>query len=760
MTTDQLATSGGSILGHAVKRREDPDLVRGRRAYTGDLTAAGMLHAAFVRASVAHGLITGIDTSMVPDGATVFTQDDLGISITPPPMISTDFSRPVLVSRHVRYVGDPIAVVLASSERAAVDAAGQVWVDIDPLPPVTDPERALDPEAPVVFPDAGTNLAWSGTAGNDDDPLAGAEVVISQRLVQQRLAPVPMEPSAIFAQVTNDERLLIQMGTQDPASARRVLATALGREPDSIRIVVPAVGGGFGAKGPTYPEHVVVAALAARLGRPLRWLERRTENMVNMVHGRAQIQYVEMGATRDGRVTGLRARYRNDAGAYPTIAASFGTYTMMMSSGVYDIPKMSLSAEGVVTTLTPVGPYRGAGRPEATQMIERMMDLLAAELGLDPVEVRRRNLIKPFDGPRPVQSGISYDSGDYARALDHALAAADWPAWTAERDRRRVNRDPRLLGVGVSTYIETTIGVTPKMESGGVTVAPDGTIVVRAGGSSHGQGHQTTFAQIAAARFNVPMDRVVVIQSDTDAVPDGVAGTYASRTLQLVGSSVSVASDRVLERARDLAGRLLEAAPADLVPVGDGLGVAGVPGAEVTWARLAEAALDEDDPLEADEAFGSADATYPFGAHVAVVEVDRETGWVRLLRHLSLDDCGYVINPMLVIGQQHGGVAQGVGQALFEEARFDPDGNPLTGNLVGYTVPTAVDLPMIDTARTVTPSPLNPLGAKGVGEAGTLGSTPAIHSAAMDALQPLGVRHIDLPLTPDRVWAAIRAAET
>jgi carbon-monoxide dehydrogenase large subunit len=756
---ESVATQGGSILGHAVKRLEDPALIQGLRHYAGDLTRPDMLHVAFVRSGIAHGTITEIDTAFVPEGAQVFTSADLDLSINPPPMIPATFARPVLAKGRVRYVGDPVVAVLADSERAAVDAASEIFVDYDPLPPIASVEQSLADDAPILFPDAGTNVAWSGSSGNDDDPLAGAEVVVSQRMVQQRLAPVTMEPGGMLAEPDGKGGVHVQMGTQDPAGARRVLSASLGLDPSQVRVMVPAMGGGFGAKGPTYPEHVVCAALALRLGRPVRWLERRTENLIHMVHGRAQVQHVEMGATRDGRVVGLRAHYVTDAGGYPTIAASFGKYTMMMSSGVYDIPKMALSAEGVVTTMTPVGPYRGAGRPEATQMIERLMDLLAVELDMDPVAVRRRNLLAPFNSELVLANGTSYDSGDYAATLDHALDQVGWQELVAERDARRASGDSKLIGLGVSAYVETTIGITPKGEAGGITVDPDGTIVVRAGGSSHGQGHQTTFSQLAADRFGVPMDQVRVLQSDTDLVPDGVAGTYASRTLQLVGSSMMTSADAVIARATELAADMLEASPTDIIQVPGGLGVAGVPDAMLTWSALATEAADRgEEPLEADLVHTSADATYPFGTHVSVVEVDTDTGWVRLLRHLSFDDCGHIINPMLVLGQQHGGVAQGIGQALFEDAAFDDQANPLRPNLVGYTIPTAVDLPMIETGGTVTPTPLNPLGAKGVGEAGTLGSTPAIQSAVMDALKPLGVRHIDLPLTPSRVWQAIQDA--
>lgn len=748
-------TTSGSLLGNAVKRREDPALIRGERHYSGDLVRPDMLHVAFVRSSVPYGRITDIDATAVPSTVTLYTGHDLTSVVVPPPVVPEVFARPVLVRDTVHYVGDLVAMVVGPDERGVHDIASDVWVDYETLDGIAHIERALDEDAPIVFPEAGTNLVWSETAGNSEDPLGDAEITLSQRLVQQRLAPLPMETAGILAEPDGSGGLVIRFGTQDPSNARRVFARSLGIDPDKVRIIVPAVGGGFGAKGSTYPEHVAVAEVALKTGRPVRWIERRTENLINMVHGRGQVQYVEIGATREGRVTGLKAHFIDDAGGWPTIAAHFGEYTMQMASGVYDIPKVQLSADAVVTTRTPIGAYRGAGRPEAIQMIERMMDLLALELDIDRVEVRRRNLMEPFSTPRPVATGVTYDSGNYVAALDHALDVAGWDALVRDRDARRASGDRMLLGVGVSAYSETTIGITPHAEAGGITVEADGSIIVRAGGSSHGQGHQTTFAQLAAHRFNVPMEKITVVQSDTALVPDGVAGTYASRTIQLAGSAVDTASTTVINRAKNFAADILEANPVDIEVVPGGLGVKGVPGEEVDWAQLAQHAAAHDDPLVDDTLFESADATYPFGAHVAVVEIDQDTGWVRLVKHVAVDDPGNVINPMLVLGQQHGGVAQGIGQALFEDAAFDEHGYPLRGNLVSYTIPTAVDIPMIETGRTVTPTPLNPLGAKGVGECGTLGSTPAIHSAVMDALSPLGIRHIDLPLTPDRVWEAI-----
>jgi carbon-monoxide dehydrogenase large subunit len=755
---DRVRLTGGSLLGHAVKRREDPALIRGLRPYIGDLDRDGMLHAVFVRSAMAWADVTGVDASHVADGVRIYTHDDVDIVIQPAHMLDQRFGRPVLAAGVVRYVGEPIAVVLADSEAAAVDAASLVFVEYDPRDPIVDPKAALARDAPLLFPEAESNRPFERKFASDGDPLEHAEVIVRQDFVQQRVAPVPMEGGAILAEPDGSGGLLVNLGTQDPSRARNVIADAIGMPRDRLRIVVPAMGGGFGAKGPTYPEHVVVSQLARRLDRPIRWVERRTENLVNMVHGRAQLQSAELGATRHGRIVGLRAHVINDAGAYPTIAASFGNYTIQMSSGVYDIPRIEITAEAAVTNLTPTGAYRGAGRPEAAQMLERLMDLLALDLEMDPVEVRRINYLEPFAEPRTVASGATYDSGNYEAALDLALDRAGWKDLIAERDERRRRGDRIQLGVAVASYIETTIGILPPREFGAVRVEADGTITVRIGGSSHGQGHVTTMSQLVAGTFEVPIEQVTVLQSDTAAVPEGVAGTFASRTLQLVGSSIVVASDSVIDAARKVAADLLEAAEDDLVVREGGVGVVGVPGAHVSWGDLATRAAELGETLEADGLFSVDGNTYPFGAHVAVVELDTETGWARLVRHVAIDDCGTVVNPMIARGQQHGGVAQGAGQALFEGVRYDSHGQPLTANLTTYPIPTAVDLPSFQVGGTVTPSPLNPLGAKGIGEAGTLGSTPAIHGAVLDALRPFGVRHVDMPLTPQRIWHAIQEA--
>jgi aerobic carbon-monoxide dehydrogenase large subunit len=487
--------------------------------------------------------------------------------------------------------------------------------------------------------------------------------------------------------------------------------------------------------------------------------------MAGLWHGRGQVQDVELGATRDGRITGLKATIVADGGAYPGMATYLPALTQLMLSGVYRIPKIGGRLVCVATPTTPVNAFRGAGRPEAAALVERTVDMLAREIGMDPVEVRRKNLIPKDAFPFTTAAGATYDVGDYERALDDALRLAGYDELRAEQARRRADGDVRQLGIGLSVYVEVT-AYGMGSEFGAVDVGPDGSVTVRTGTSPHGQGHATAFAQIVADTLNVPIDRVTVVHSDTALVPRG-EGTMGSRSGQVGGSAVLRASEGVLEKARRLAAHLLEAAVEDVVVLEDGrMGIAGAPDRALTWSELAAAAaepsrLPEDMPpgLSFEGDFGQpADGSYPFGAHVAVVDVDTETGQVRLLRHIAVDDCGRILNPLLVEGQVHGGLGQGIAQALYEEVLFDEDGNPLTGSLMSYEMPSAADLPGFETAHTVTPTPLNPLGAKGIGESATIGSTPAVQNAVVDAVSHLGVRHIDLPLTPERVWRAIREA--
>jgi carbon-monoxide dehydrogenase large subunit len=669
----------------------------------------------------------------------------------------------VLADTTVRFLGEPVALVVAATRAQALDAAEAVEVDYQPLEVVVDPLAALEADAPLLFPGHGSNLAKQRAWPRRSTALEGAEVVVRARFVNQRVAAAPMEPNAAVA-VPDPERdaLTLYVPCQAPFSVREVVADALGLAADRVRVVAPAVGGGFGARIATYPEQVAVAAVARRLGRPVRYVESRSESMLAMSHGRAQVQEVELGATRDGRLVGLRARLVGDGGAYPGEAAYLPGFTRLMASGVYRIPRIEVATACVATNTTPVAAYRGAGRPEATALLERAVDLLAAELAIDPAELRRRNLIPPDAFPYQTPTKARYDTGDYRAALDRVLGVAGYRELRAEQAERRRRGDRRQLGVGLAVYVEVTgFG----SEYGAVAVQPDGLVTVSTGTSPQGQGHETSFAQLVAATLGVAPEAVRVVHSDTALLPRG-DGTMASRSLQVGGSAVLQAAELVMDKARALAAHLLEA-PAEDVAVfpGEGLGVAGAPSTALAWSELAAAAADPrrrpagmPPGLDAATDFTLEGSTYPFGAHLAVCEVDLETGLARALRHVAVDDAGRILNPLLAEGQVHGGIAQGIAQALFEEVRYDQAGNCLTGTLASYAMPSAADLPAFETLRTQTPTPLNPLGAKGIGESGAIGATPAVQNAVVDALAHLGVTHIDLPLTPERVWRAIQAA--
>jgi carbon-monoxide dehydrogenase large subunit len=647
--------------------------------------------------------------------------------------------------------------VVAESRAQAVDASELVEVDYEPLDVLVDMTKALDPDAPKLF--EGGNLAAAGPTG--DDALADAEVRTGARFINQRLAAVPMEPSAALAVPDPDTGgFILYTPSQGPHAYQSTICASTGIEQDKLRVVSTATGGGFGARIACYPEQVVVVALARKLGRAVRYIETRSETMIEMQHGRAQVQDVEIGGTRDGKITGLKVRVIADCGAYPADAALMPMLTGLMSSGVYEIPKVDFHFDAVVTNTTPIGAYRGAGRPEATALVERAVDMFAAEIGMDPAEVRRRNFISDF--PHQTVTGANYDSGEYLAALEKCLSNAGYDELRADQAARRERGDVKQLGLGLCSYVEWTgFG----SELGTCAVQEDGTVIVTAGTSSHGQGHETAYAQLVAGTLGVRLADVKVIQSDTKLVKRGM-GTMGSRSLQVGGTAVQAATDDVLEKGRRLAAHLLEADAGDIEVVhGEGLGVTGSPASTIPWAQLAQAANDParvpegfDGGLAGENDFETPDATYPFGTHLAVVEVDTETGLAQLVRHIAVDDSGRIHNPMLVEGQVHGGIAQGVAQALFEEIAYDEDGNNVTASLASYAIPSAGDLPTFETERTQTPTPRNALGAKGIGESGAIGSTPAVWNAVVDALQPYGVKNIDMPATPQRVWKAISAA--
>ncbi len=760
--------AAGSILGNAVLRLEDPTLLTGAGKYVDDLVETGLLHVAFVRSTVAHGEITSVDVSAaarMPGVVAVYNAagDDLGLpSLQQFAMMPASLNRPIFAKERVRFVGDIVAAVVAESKAQAVDAADTVVIEYRPLPAYTNAADGLAPDAPLLFPEHGSNVCFGTTFGDEADPLEGAFAVAEVTMVSQRLAGVPMENNGILA-TPADGGLTCWVSHQTPHSIHDLYAPMLGLEPGSLRVVCPWVGGGFGPKAAPYVEHLVAAKAALALNRPVKWAETRSEDMVSLVHGRDYSMTARLGVAADGKIVGLDGSVLAAAGAYPAIGAILPMLTQMMAVGVYDIPKVRFTTTAVLTNNTTVGAYRGAGRPEATQLIERVLDVAADKLGMDPAEIRRVNFLQPAAFPLTTPTGANYDSGEYEKALDAALQASGYQQLRAEQNKRRAAGDTVQLGIGISSYVEVTAPVGLHVEFGAVEIHDDGSASVFAGTSVHGQGHHTAFAMLASDVLGIPMDKITLVNSDTATVPRGV-GTLGSRSLQTAGSAIHLASIEVLERARTIAAHLLEALPGDLVASAGGLHVAGVPAQAISWAELARTSRDsarlpagvEAGILRHELDFDGTGSTFPFGAHVSVVEVDTETGQVRMVRHIAVDDCGRILNPLLVTGQQHGGIAQGAAQALFEWVQYDADANPITTNLLDYAVPSASELCSFETSNTQTDSPRNPLGAKGIGESGTIGSTPAIQNAVVDALSHLGIVHIDMPCSAERVWQAIQ----
>jgi carbon-monoxide dehydrogenase large subunit len=759
-----------SILGTRVLRTEDPGFLTTGAVYTEDVQderLAGACHVHFVRSTVAHAKIGGIDISAAKDAAgvvAVFTGKDLaeaGVGPVRPmmPNMNQQMLQPLLATDVVRFVGEPVAVVVTEEPYQGEDAIELVDVDYDPLPAVVDPVAARD-GGTLLFPEAGTNIVvkFGDEAGLREDLFDGCEVVASATIVNQRVAPAPMETRAAAAVWGEDGRLTAWIPNQGAQGTKMAIAGMLGLKPDQVRIITPDVGGAFGAKFGADPEHAVTCWVARQLGRPARWSETRNENLLAMTHGRAQRQKVTIGGTRDGTVLAYRLEILQDCGAYPKIGAFLPSLTILMAPGPYAIGRAEAVATSVVTNTTPVGAYRGAGRPEATAAIERAIDLFAAEAGVDPAEVRRKNLLPAFTEPHKTAFGAVYDSGDYVTALEKALAAAGYEGLRAEQARRRAAGEVLQLGIGLSSYVEIT---GPGGEAGGpnengtVEVHPDGTATILTGTSPHGQGHATVWAMLASEELGIPIEKITVKWGDTDLVPRG-GGTGGSRSLQLGGAAVRQASRELLDVARERAAAALEASAADLVfdTGASAFTVKGDPDISVPLARLAES-----ERLFVHSVFTAPGPTFPFGTHVAVVEVDTETGKVFLRRMVTVDDAGTVINPLLAEGQRHGGIAQGAAQAFLEEVVYDADGNPLTATLADYPFLSATEVPSFELAEMETPTSYNPLGAKGIGEAGTIGATPAVQNAVIDAVSHLGVRHIDMPTSPQRVWRAIQAAQ-
>ncbi|MDH3403765.1 MAG: molybdopterin-dependent oxidoreductase [Acidobacteriota bacterium] len=777
------------IFGSGIRRREDPRLVTGSATYTDDITLPGMVYAAMLRSPHAHARIRSIDTAAAaaaPGVLAVYTGADTAEALAPVPtawlLPDSDLQvadYPAIARDTVRYVGDIVAVVVAESRYQAYDAVDLVAVDYEPLPAVVDPELASRPGAPQIHDGIAGNQAlhWTVAGGDVEAAFASADVVVEERIVQQRLIPNAMETRSAVARFTRASgELTLWNTTQNPHIARFICSAVTGVPEDRLRVIAPEVGGGFGSKIAVYPADFVTVFCAMRLGRPVKWTETRSENYQATTHGRDHVQQVELAATRDGRITGLRCSVWAGLGAYLSTAAP-GIPTILhglMLSGVYDIPAVKEDVYGIYTNATPVEAYRGAGRPEATFMLERLVDRLAGELGLDPAEVRRRNLIPRFEDGHPVVTGLTYDSGDYPAALEKLLAHAGYDRLRAEQAAARERG--RHLGIGLATYVEIC-GLGPSQVAGAigfqgglwesaiVRFHPSGKVHVFIGASPHGQGEETTFAQIVASEVGVSPDDVKVFHGDTDNTPMGW-GTYGSRTTAVGGAALALTARKIKEKAKIVAAHLLEAAVEDMDYEDGNFFVKGSPDrgktiqdialmANVSW-NMPEGV---ESGLEASTFYDPPNFTFPFGAHLAVVEVHPETGQVDLLRYVALDDCGPQINPVIVAGQVHGGVVQGIGQALWEEAVYDESGQLVSGTMLDYALPRADRLPEIEVLSTVTPSPHHPIGVKGVGEAGTIASTVTVYNAVMDALRPFRVGAVTMPLTPERVWRAIQEAQ-
>jgi aerobic carbon-monoxide dehydrogenase large subunit len=767
------------MVGASIKRREDPKLVTGTGRYVDDISQTAVLQMHVVRSTEAHARILGIDTSRAKEAdgvVAVYTGKDLKPEFGAPLPVTVCFvpdkkypnQYPIAVDK-VNYVGEPVAIVVASSRAAAEDAGERIEIRYESLPPVTDLEKAIEKDAPVIHEELGSNLSYDTkfAAGDIEAAFKEADVRIKQRLQQQRLIPIAVETRGVLADFRPFEnKLTVYSSTQIPHFVKVFEAVILGIPESNVRVVAPEVGGGFGSKIRVYPEEILTALASKKLGRPVKWIEDRNENVKATHHGRSQIWDVEIAAKKDGTVLGVRATQWLDLGAYCSQFGTFQTLGVLVAQGAYRLKAFDGRAVGVFTNRTPTDAYRGAGRPEATFVIERVMDLVARETGVDPVEVRRKNFVRAEDQPFTTLLGLTYDSGDYTVTLDKALEIVDYKGLRREQADKR--KQGKYLGIGLSTYIEIC-GLGPAAVTQAntgvslwgmsvVNVHFTGKATVIIGSSPHGQGHETTYAQVAADVLGIPVEDIDVVHGDTAIGPMGM-DTYGSRSTALDGNAVHISAMKVQEKAKKIAAHLLEAAEGDIVYENGKAFVKGTPSKAVTIQEIAVATFQTnrlpkgmEGGLEATTFFDPTNFVWPFGAHIAVVEVDAETGATRLLRYVAVDDCGTRINPMVVDGQLHGGIAQGIGQALFEEAVYDEAGQLRTGSLVDYLVPTAADLPSFELEATVTPSPVNPLGTKGIGEAGTIASSAAVINAVVDALAPFGVKDVSMPATPEKVW--------
>jgi len=774
-------------VGRRRLRKEDAKLVTGQTQWTDNIQFAGMLHMSVLRSPMAHARITRVDVSPAlqqPGVIAAFSGRDLADEqgslpcawpVTPDMKLP---AHPPLAVDEVRYVGDAVAVVVARDRYAAADALEAIEVDYEPLPAVVDLEAALQDGAPLVHSDLGTNkcFTWPFAGGDDYDAVkAKAEVVVRRRFIQQRLIPTAMEPRAVVvAPLPASDEYTVYSATQIPHVLKLMLAMVTGVPEQKLRVIAPDVGGGFGSKLNVYAEEVLTLLVARRLGRPIKWTESRSEGYQATIHGRDQIQDIEVAATKDGTLLGLKVELLADMGAYlQLVTPGVPLLGAFMFNAIYKMQAYSFSCTGVFTTKTPTDAYRGAGRPEATFAIERIMDELAAELGVDPMEVRRKNWITHEEFPFTTIAGLTYDSGNYEAATARAVELFGYDALRAEQAKRRADKDPVQLGIGISTFTEMC-GLAPSRvlgqlsygaggwEAASIRMLPTGKVEVVTGSSPHGQGHVTAWSQIAADALGVPFEDVEVIHGDTRSSPMGM-DTYGSRSLVVGGIAVHKACEKVIDKAKRIAAHLLEASENDLEFGGGRFSVKGSPDAalsiqEVALATFAAHNLPDgmEPSLNSDYVMDPENFSFPHGTHLCAVEVDTETGFTKIRSYVCVDDVGNVVNPLIVDGQVHGGLAQGIAQALYEEAVYDADGNLTTGSMVDYYVPSAADLPRFTTDRTETPATTNPLGVKGVGEAGTIASTPAVVNAVVDALRPYGVTDVAMPCSPQRVWKALQ----
>jgi carbon-monoxide dehydrogenase large subunit len=766
------------FVGQAMKRKEDPRLISGTSTYVDDVVLPGMLHMAIARSIHAHARIKRIDTSKAQKLAgviAVVTGEEVAAHCGPIPCAASvpnmkNAQRQLLAVGKVRFVGEPVAAVVAENKYIAKDAADLIEIDYEPLPAVVNVEKAMDPSSPRLYDEFSDNIGFNFgfETGNTDEAFKQADVIVKERLINQRVAPIPMEPRGVVATYqAPDNELVVWNSTQTPHGLRTLLAVMLRVDENRVRVIAPEVGGGFGAKIDIYAEDGLAGYLAGKTGRPVKWIESRRENIAATIHGRDHIEDVELALKKDGTILGMRVRSIADLGAfYSLFTPMIPTLTGLLAPGCYKIPTFKFDQVGVLTNKMATDAYRGAGRPEATYLIERIIDVAAQKLSMDPAEIRRKNFPQPNEFPFQTSGGVFYDSADYERALDRALEVADYKG--LRKKQAELRAQGKYMGIGLSAYVEicamgpSTVLPGGGWETGTVRIERTGKVTVLTGASPHGQGQETTFAQIVADEFGIEPDDVVTLHGDTARVSAGI-GTFGSRGTAVGGTAVYLAVQTLKEKMQKIAAHLMETTAENIEFGVRKLVAKNDPSKSLSFLEVVTTAYNAvrlppgmEPGMDATRFFEPSNFTFPFGTHVCVVELDEETGEPKLTKYVAVDDCGNVINPLLVEGQVHGGLVQGIGQALHEEVVYDENGQLLTGSLMDYAVPRAHDFPEFELDRTVTPSPVNPLGVKGVGEAGTIGSTPAVVNAIVDALSPFGITNIDMPVRSEKVWKILK----